>query len=639
MEAPSDPLLSVIVAIVSDTLQPPTVDRLRDCLRSLCEQVDPPTLEIIVPHLSGVVGINQLKVQFPEIRFLAIAELKRPAGSSGSREHHNKLRAHGVAAARGDIVALIEDIGLAHPSWCARIIEAHCAPVAGVGGAVENAVDRWVNWALYFIDFGAYQNPVPEGDTWIASDANVSYKRSVLAAIRRVWREAFNEHTVNRALRFRGERILLSSRVITHQNRGHVDFMTALRERFVWGWSFGAQRRLAGLSRVTWTLTSPLLPFLMLGRLFARAAIQRRLTGRFFKAFPLMVLMVMAWCLGEVFAYLRGDQTEVERGSADDYVLPEHPRLSVVIVPVREKLAPGHASELEAVLGGLERQNSDLPMEIIVPCGASAALPSLQARYPRVLFLSSDLASRPFSSERIDELRMIGVAAARGDIVAVTEDHVVPDPDWCAEILKAHEQGYAAIGGAIENGVDRVLNWAIYFSDLGRYHNPLPAGPSAFASIVNISYKRAALDSIRPVWQERFNETAVHTALLAQGNQLALSPLIVMRQHRQEVHLGSSMRDFFDWGRSFGSIRARIAGPTMRIVYVCLAPMIPVALLVRSCTDTLRKRRLMPTWIKSFLVSVVLMLAWSCGELIGYIAGEADPPPPGTCARQSPAAS
>jgi len=62
-------------------------------------------------------------------------------------------------------------------------------------------------------------------------------------------------------------------------------------------------------------------------------------------------------------------------------------------------------------------------------------------------------------------------------------------------------------------------------------------------------------------------------------------------------------------------------------------------LLVRSCMDTLRKRRLMATWIKSFLVSVVLTLAWSCGELIGYIAGEADPPKPGTRARQSPAAS
>jgi hypothetical protein len=604
--------------------------------------VDPPTLEIIVPYFPGMVGINQLKVQFPDIRFLAIGELKRSTGQNGSREHHNQLRAHGVAAARGEVVALIEDIGLAHPSWCARVVEAHREAVAGVGGAVENAVDRLVNWALYFIDFSQYQNPVPEGDTLIAADANVSYKRSTLASIQPVWRELFSEHAVNRALRSRGERIILSSRVITYQNRGSVDLVTALQERFVWGWSFGAQRRLAGLSRVVWTLASPVLPVLLLGRLFARAATRRQLTGRFLNAFPLMALMVAAWCLGEAVAYLRGDKTEDKRGfepHPDDYVLSEHPGLSVVIVPVREKIGQGHASELEGILKGLESQTSDPPIEIIVPCAGEAALPSLQARYPNVSFLASELASPPSSSERIEELRTIGVAAAHGDIIAVTEDHVVPDPDWCAKILNAHREPYAAIGGAIENGVDRMLNWAIYFSDLGRYHNPLQAGQSAYASVVNVSYKRAALDSIRSVWQQRFNETAVHAALLAQGNRLGLSPLIVVRQNRHDIRLGSSMRDFFNWGRSFGSTRARLAGPFMRIVYVCLAPMIPIALLVRSCRDTLRKRRLMATWIKSFFVSAVLTLAWSCGELMGYIAGEANPPGSETCVRRSQAAS
>jgi hypothetical protein len=638
---PSDrPALSVVVAIVSDTLQPPTVDRLRECLKSLFQQVDAPTLEIIVPHLTGVVGINPLKVQFPDIRFLAIGELEHSTG--GSREHHNQLRAHGVAAARGEVVALIEDIGLAHPSWCARVVEAHRAPVAAVGGAVENAGDRPVNWALYFIDFGQFENPVPEGDTLIAADANVSYKRSALASIRSVWSDVFSEHAVNRALRSRGDRIILSSRVITYQNRGSVELVTALRERFVWGWSFGAQRRLSGLSRVVWTLASPVLPFLILARLFARAATRRRLTGRFLKAFPLMALMAAAWCLGETVAYLRGDKTEVKREfepAPDDYVLPEHPTLSVVVVPVREIIAEGHPSELEAVLRGLETQTSNAPMEIIVPFAVAAAIPSLQARYPRVSFLASELTSPPSSSERIEELRTIGLAAARGDIIAVTEDHVVPDPDWCAKILNAHREPYAAIGGAIENSADRILNWAIYFSDLGRYHNPIQAGPSPYASVVNVSYKRAALDSIRTVWQHRFNETAVHAALLAQGHRLGLSPIIVVRQNRQDVRLGSSVRDFFNWGRSFGSIRARLARPSMRMVYICLSPMIPAALLLRSCRDTLRKRRLITKWIKSFFVSAVLTLAWSCGELVGYIAGEANPPGPENCVRRPQAAS
>jgi hypothetical protein len=233
--------------------------------------------------------------------------------------------------------------------------------------------------------------------------------------------------------------------------------------------------------------------------------------------------------------------------------------------------------------------------------------------------------SPPRSGERLDELRAIGVAAAQGDIIAVTEDHVRPDPDWSARILDAHQNGYAAVGGAIENSIPRLLNWATYFADLGRYHNPLPAGESAYASVVNVSYKREALNSIRAVWNERFSETAVHAALLASGEKLALSGAVIVRQHRDNVQFGSSLRDFFTWGRSYGSGRTRLAGTARRLIYICLSPLIPVVLLLRSALDVFHKRRLVGAWLKSLPVALLLTLAWSAGELTGYLAGEASP--------------
>ena len=45
-------------------------------------------------------------------------------------------------------------------------------------------------------------------------------------------------------------------------------------------------------------------------------------------------------------------------------------------------------------------------------------------------------------------------------------------------MVVAHREYYAAIGGAIENGVDRPLNWAVYYSDFGRYQNPFQSGES-----------------------------------------------------------------------------------------------------------------------------------------------------------------
>src|ERR1700681_5044734 len=101
-------------------------------------------------------------------------------GRSGSREHHDELRARGLALARGYIVALIEDHGIPAPDWCAQILESHRQPFAVVGGAIENGIDRPLNWAVYYCDFLRYQNPLQEGTSAFASDANVSYKRSAL---------------------------------------------------------------------------------------------------------------------------------------------------------------------------------------------------------------------------------------------------------------------------------------------------------------------------------------------------------------------------------------------------------------------------------------------------------------------------
>src|SRR5581483_5976385 len=123
-----------------------------------------------------------------------------------------------------------------------------------------------------------------------------------------------------------------------------------------------------------------------------------------------------------------------------------------------------------------------------------------------VTFLLADPDSPPGTTARVEELRASAVATAAGELVALLEDHVRPDPGWIEAIRNAHRnEEFAAIGGAVENGIDRILNWAVYFSDLGRYHNPLTPGESPWASLVNVSYKRASLNLVKSVWQVRFH--------------------------------------------------------------------------------------------------------------------------------------
>jgi hypothetical protein len=307
MAAADNPVLSVVVAIVSDTTGQPDTSHLEPFLAALVQQDRTPTTEIIVTHLPGTAGIALMRDRYPKVVFEEVADLQMYPGS-GSREHHDEMRARGLALARGDIIALTEDHGIPCQDWVSKIIERHRQPIAALGGAIENSVDLPLNWAVYFCDFLRYQNPLPEGESSIASDANVSYKRSALVAIRPIWKEVFQESAVNGALRSRGETIALAHDVVLYQNRQGLQFISALKERFIWGRSYaGTRARLGGtFRRVFWAVFAPVLPVLIVVRMTRMALVKRRTFGVFIKVLPLTAALVVSWSWGEFVGYVTG---------------------------------------------------------------------------------------------------------------------------------------------------------------------------------------------------------------------------------------------------------------------------------------------------------------------------------------------
>jgi hypothetical protein len=303
-----NPPLSVVVAIVSDTTGHPDTVHLEPCLEALGRQPLASTMEIIVPYHPAVRGITALKGRFPNVHFLEVADLRTYTGGGGSREHHDELRARGLAVARGKVVALIEDHGIVAPDWSTRLLEAHAGPFAALGGAIENGVDRPLNWAVYFCDFLRYQNPLPEGETAIVSDANVAYKRTALESIRPIWQEIFHEASVTAALRSRGQKLSLAPAAVLYQHRQGLRVSSALRERFVWGRSYAATRaRLAHLpQRVFWAVFAPSLPVLMMARMTLVAWQKRRTMTAFLKALPLTSALAVSWACGEWIGYVTG---------------------------------------------------------------------------------------------------------------------------------------------------------------------------------------------------------------------------------------------------------------------------------------------------------------------------------------------
>lgn len=300
-------MLSVVVIIASDTTSAPDVMHLRSCLQALREQERCPPMEIIAPVLTATRGLAELKREYPGVRFLEFDGTGSGAPRAGGREHHDELRSEGIKAAAGGIIALIEDHDCPAPDWAAEVVRAHAHPAAAIGGAVENGIRAPLNWAVYFCDFGRYQNPIPEGESRWATDVNVSYKRAALEKVRPAWESSFHEIRVHRALMQAGEQVRLCPRMVVFQRRRGLRLKGCLRERYVWGRSFAASRaREMGVAgRAALAALSPALPLLLLARMGWRAA-RKGALGAFAMAFPLTAALTVAWGFGEMAGYASG---------------------------------------------------------------------------------------------------------------------------------------------------------------------------------------------------------------------------------------------------------------------------------------------------------------------------------------------
>ncbi len=298
-------------------------------------------------------------------------------------------------------------------------------------------------------------------------------------------------------------------------------------------------------------------------------------------------------------------------------------RLSIVITVVSGGAA------LRRCLDSLVAQADPAETEIIVPYDQWARDSGALAReFPQVRFHFYDdqgaaaPASIPSRAHRLyDRRRAAGLQLARGQIIAMTEDHALPADNWVREIFAAHERPHAVIGGAIENAVDRPLNWALYYCDFGPYGRPLSEGEAEHISDVNVSYKRDALNSIRDVWGETYHETITHWALRARGETLYLDPRIVVYQSRPEIGWRQLYRERIDWGRAFAEGRVAEISSWRRLVYAAGSPALPIIISLRVWRRMRHQLRSRGQILRTLPVAVVLLIGWALGELIGYIVG------------------
>lgn len=286
------------------------------------------------------------------------------------------------------------------------------------------------------------------------------------------------------------------------------------------------------------------------------------------------------------------------------------PRLSVVIA------AWNSADYLRACLASLAPQFDGATMETIVaanlPPGDCSAV---AAEFPFVRLLP------PRTSATVPELRMAGLQEARGDIMALTEDHMTFARQWCSEILKAHELPHAAIGGTVENSDQQsLLDWAVYFYDYGAYMPPCTAGAVPALSGANVSYKSSALAGLGAMTDEGFYEAFVHAELTGSGQTLYLHPPATVTHHKRYT-AAAAFRHAYHLARDFSAGRARKWPAWRRFWFGAGAVVLPLVLASRILLTVLRKGRRAGKLLASFPILLPLLTVWAAGEWTGYWFG------------------
>jgi Glycosyl transferase family 2 len=321
--------LTIVIATVSGK------NSLRRCLDTLYPQISGAEAEIIVPFDRYSREVGEIASEFPEVQFYFIEDLGMAASKDVSAHQHrlyDRRRALGLQRARGKVVAMTEDHARPAADWCQQILAAHeQQPYAVIGGAIENAVERPLNRALYYCDFGRYGRPIADDRVEFVSDVNVSYKREALESVRETWQEAYHETNVHWALRKKGEDLFLDERIIVYQERPPISLMCALRERVEWGRVF-AETRVKEINfgqRLMFAAGTAYLPLLLLFRAWRNMFRQRLQLKRAAETLPFVVVLLIGWSIGELLGYLCAEPPLETKGFdkiAPQTVLPQQPR-------------------------------------------------------------------------------------------------------------------------------------------------------------------------------------------------------------------------------------------------------------------------------------------------------------------------
>lgn len=292
------------------------------------------------------------------------------------------------------------------------------------------------------------------------------------------------------------------------------------------------------------------------------------------------------------------------------------PALTAVVV------IPDTYQTVASTLSKLKNQTAIAQVELVfvhppaakstIPLDTFTAFHSVQIREIPTITLASALAE--------------GVRAAHAPIVAFTEDHSFPAPNWAERLIAAHnqplapgEKPIAVVGPAMRcANPHSFVSLADFYIGYGRWAAPIESGWETLLMGHNSSYKRALLLEYDARLEQLLDaETVLQMDLAQRGYQLWLEAT-TYTEHLNFEELFFWVRFMVFYGRFFAALRSAAWSHGKRALYAFGSPLIPFVRFTRVRRDIGRAKFPLGTRLRLYgLVALGLVLD-AAGQFLGY---------------------
>lgn len=287
------------------------------------------------------------------------------------------------------------------------------------------------------------------------------------------------------------------------------------------------------------------------------------------------------------------------------------PRLTVVVA------ATASAEAAARTVASLGHDGPEGVEEILVVAAADR-IPRPIPTPPGAVWLTA-----PAGSD-VPRLRRVGLDAARGGVVAFTEDSCALAAGWAGSWLAAFADPrvQAATGPVVPAMGDRPIDWAVFFCE----YAPFLPGPGVTS--VRLAGNNFAL---RRHLAERLDPLGVHeseASLAVSGRPGATASVgAAWAGHTRRYSPFESIRDRLRFGHGYGRRRASALPGPARLAGFFIGPAVFVVQAARLGGNVARRRRWSGPFPEHLPLTLGLVTAWSVGEWLGWMDAAVRPGP------------